>query len=198
MRALFWGGVLAAAWVLSGCDAKKTEAPAAATADAPQLGVDVRFAALWWSQEQMEGLDPNNPPPKNTQVFLTHWEYTDPVGVPNPDVMDVVITVDNKGAQPVSNLVVTAQGAWKVGPLADETKAAWTEPVALNKSEPFEIPAASKHEIRAQVNLKQMMDSLRPEDRWPHMLRVSVDVVQSGSNSSLAKAQADFPIKAAD
>src|SRR6266568_1294352 len=46
------------------------------------------FEAIWWSPQQMENLDPSNPPPKNTRVTLSNWEYSGPVGGPHPDTVD--------------------------------------------------------------------------------------------------------------
>src|SRR5262245_8658291 len=80
-----------------------TDATASQTAAPPALRADVAFACLWWSEAQMEGLNPNAPPPKRTEVRITKWEYSDPVGVPHPDVVDVVVILANGGNQGVSN-----------------------------------------------------------------------------------------------
>ena len=172
------------------CASPATEAPAA-----PTLAVHVQFTAMWWSEAQMEGLDPNDPPPKNTEVELTRWEYTDPVGVPHPDIVNILVTVENRGTKPVSDLTVTSEGEWKIGPLEDESHGRWGETVILGKADRLQVPAASTRTIRVPVNLKQMMDALRPQDQWPYVLRVDVSVEQPGVAESLAMAQIDFPIR---
>src|SRR5215472_4906630 len=73
---------------LTACSVPEHREPAAAS-----LQADVSFTCLWWSEAQMEGLNPNSPPPKNTEVKLAKWEYSDPVGVPHPDTIDVVVTL---------------------------------------------------------------------------------------------------------
>ena len=122
----------------------------------------------------MESLNPNNPPPKNTEVELNHWEYTDPIGVPHPDVVYTIVTVENRGTQSVANLVVITEGEWKVGSLENESSAEWQAAVVLEKSEErFEMPPGSQHTTRMPVNLKQVMDTLEREHRWPYVLRVT-------------------------
>src|ERR1035438_1215330 len=65
----------------------------------PELAVEVSFSCLWWSEAQMEGLNPNAPPPKETETKLTKWEYSDPIGVPHPDVFDIAVALNNKGKE---------------------------------------------------------------------------------------------------
>jgi hypothetical protein len=165
---------------------------------ANDLAVQVRFTTKWWSATQMEGLDPNNPPPKNTEVELARWEYSDPVGVPHPDVVDVLVTVENRNTVPVSALAVTAQGEWKIGPIGNESSANWGEPVVLRKADGVQVAGKSTQVIRMPVNLKQMMDSLEGKNEWPYMLRVGVTVSQTGRTESLASTQIDFPIRPGD
>ena len=188
----FLAAVVASAILAAGScsSAPETQKPAATN-----LVVQVRFTAMWWSKAQMEGLNPNNPPPKNTEVELARWEYTDPVGVPHPDVADVLITIENRGTTPVLDLMVTTQGTWKVGPLEDESSAKWGEAIVLGKADRVQIPAVSTQTMRVPVNLKQMMDSLEPQDQWPFVLRVNVSVEQLGGEESLARTQIDLPIR---
>src|SRR5206468_6445886 len=89
--------------------------PATQDGETASLAVQVRFTSMWWSDTQMEGLNPNNPPPKNTEVELSRWEYTDPIAVPHPDVVNAVITLVNRGKQPIADLVVVTEGEWKIG-----------------------------------------------------------------------------------
>jgi hypothetical protein len=188
-------GVIAAAaavWLTSACAPR----PATQETEVVSLAVKVRFTAMWWSDAQMERLNPNNPPPKDTEVELNHWEYTDPIGVPHPDAVYAVVTVENHGKHSVGNLVVITEGEWKVGALENASSAEWQAAVVLGKSEErFEVQPGSQHTTRLPVNLKQMMDALEREHRWPYVLRVTARVDQAAGQQSLARTQVDFPIR---
>ncbi|MGH9769804.1 MAG: alpha/beta hydrolase [Blastocatellia bacterium] len=75
-------------------------------ASAPNVTATVSFRCLWWSEEQMKGLNPNSPPPKTTEVTIKRWEYLDPIGAPHPDVVDVVVDLRNQTDAPANNPVV--------------------------------------------------------------------------------------------
>ena len=109
--------VLAPALVLAACTSASHQAKTAA----PAVRAEVAFACLWWSEAQMESLNPNAPPPKNTEVKLTKWEYSDPVGVPHPDTVDVVVSLESAG-QDVSSLEAEVTGEWKNGPLRNAAR----------------------------------------------------------------------------
>ncbi len=66
----------------------------AGCAPQPQVHETLRFECLWWSPQQIATLDPNRPPPKTTRVTISRWEYSDPIGVPHPATVDVVLHVD--------------------------------------------------------------------------------------------------------
>lgn len=61
------------------------------TAAAP--AVNAFYECVWWSADQMQDFDPNNPPLKSTRIQIKRWEYSDPVGVPHPDVVTLVVQV---------------------------------------------------------------------------------------------------------
>ena len=64
---------------------------------APKLTLIVaHYECLWWSEQQMEGLDPNHPPRKETPTRITKWEYSDPVAVPHPDVVTLVAQIPSE------------------------------------------------------------------------------------------------------
>src|SRR5438874_12821838 len=68
---------------------------ALAQAAAPGPTLTAHFECLWWSEAQMAQFDPNHPPAKATRVALKIWEYSDPVGVPHPDVVELVAEIRN-------------------------------------------------------------------------------------------------------
>lgn len=194
LRALGMVVAITALALTGGC---ASEPPAQGPA-APSIAVQVRFTSLWWSKAQMEGLNPNAPPPKNTEVELTRWEYTDPIGVPHPDVVNAVVTLENRGTQRVADLIVKTDGDWKTGPRATEASASWGEGVVLAKTDHVEVPAGSTHSIRVPIDVKRMMDTLERQKKWPYALRVSVSVEQPGAKEPLARAQVEFPIRPGD
>jgi hypothetical protein len=172
--------------------------PTEERASAANLVVQVRFTTMWWSKAQMEGLNPNNPPPKNTEVELTRWEYTDPIGVPHPDTVDAIVSVDNRGTVSSPDLTATIEGEWNIGPLDDKSAAKWDAPTALAKTDRFQIRGGATHTIRVPVDLKAMMDRLERERRWPHALRITVAVDEVGGKPSVARTQVDFAIRRGD
>jgi hypothetical protein len=146
----------------------------------------------------MEGMNPNAPPPKATDVRITSWEYTDPVGVPHPDVVDVVATIANGGPTPASDLAVVVGGEWKTGPLDAPARARWEGSVPLKTVRLSAIAAGASEVVRVPVDLKARMDALGGDGRWPHALRVSVIVRGPGAATALATARAELPIKPGD
>jgi hypothetical protein len=194
-RLLRSAAVLASAAVLGGVSA----APLASSATPPSpLRAEVGFTCLWWSEAQMEGLDPNAPPPRNTEVKLTKWEYSDPVGVPHPDVIDVVITLATAGSAALSNLAVEVAGQWKTGPLRAAGRSAWGDRVVLKAFEGVTASASAPQTLRVPVDVKAMMDSLGRQRNWPYALRVSVAVRAPGYAQPLAQASAELPIRPGD
>jgi hypothetical protein len=164
------------------------------TAGAGEVRLDLGFSCLWWSTAQMEGMNPNAPPPKNTEVRLSKWEYSDPIGVPHPEVVDVVITLTNSGRQPLSNLEVEVASQWRRGPLQHSAQAVWGERAVLKSFQKVNVPAAGSHNLRLPVDLRTMMEALDKEQLWPHALRVMVSVRLPGKAQPLVQAQAELPI----
>jgi hypothetical protein len=188
--------IAAAAMVLAASCSSRP--PADERSPAADLAVQVRFTAKWWSEAQMDGLNPNNPPPKTTEVELKRWEYTDPVGVPHPDSIEAVVTVENRAEAPSGDLMATVTGEWNIGPLDDRSAAQWDQPTVLVKTDRFRIPARSTHTTRVPVDLKTIMDRLEREHRWPHALRLTVTVDEVGGKPAVARAQVEFPIRRGD
>lgn len=167
-----------------------------AAPSAPVIHVDLAFTCLWWSQAQMEGLNPNAPPPKNTEVKLAKWEYSDPVGVPHPDTIDVVVTLANTGGP--ANVDVEVVGEWTDGALRDRASAPSVEKVTLQQFQSISVGASTSQTLRMPVDLRAKMESLAKQRQWPYGLRATVTVRAAGSAQSLAQATAELPIKPGD
>ena len=195
IRLCFTTSAIVAIQLAAGCSSPP---PVQGDASAANLVVNVSFTAKWWSNAQMEGLNPNNPPPKDTEVRLTRWEYTDPIGVPHPDTVDALVTINNRAEVGSNEVTATVEGEWNIGPLDDKSAATWDKRTVLAKTDRFQVPATSTHTIRVPVDLKAIMDDLERARRWPHALRITVTVDEVGGAPSIARAQVEFPILRGD
>lgn len=163
-----------------------------------KISSSVDFRCLWWSPEQMNGLDPDAPPPKATEVILQKWEYSDPVGVPHPDLLDVVVTVTNDSDIAVTNVAINVSVAWKIGNFKDERRSDWTPITTLEDSEPFSLEAHETKVLRVSVNLAEKITELNKTNNWPYTLRAKAKVTKKDASLLLAVSQAELPIIAGD
>jgi len=119
---------------------------------APQLTIRAHYECLWWADNQMEGLRSDSPLPKTTRVKLDRWEYSDPVGVPNPDDVILVLALSAPAARTLSLSVRPSfriRGTWRsVAVLPGRTIT--LEP-GTTRSEEFTIPVRTMiHEHSAR------------------------------------------------
>jgi len=89
--------------------------------------VAASYECLWWAPAQMVDLDPNKPPPKATPTPLSRWEYSDPVGVPHPDIVTLVVRAS---AADAATLVVRTQ--WLGKAWSAPTQRQMTSPIATD------------------------------------------------------------------
>jgi hypothetical protein len=162
------------------------------------LSASVMFRCIWWSSTQMDGLNPNDPPPKNTEVTLQKWEYSDPIGVPHPDIVDAVVEVKNESNAAPTDIIGEVTARWRTGPLSDEKDASWGDIVVLQTTAPFSLSAHDVRTIRVPVNVAQEMAELQKTKWWPYTLRVQVTIKKSDSNTALSTVGADLPIVRGD
>jgi hypothetical protein len=163
----------------------------------PKVSATVSFRCLWWSEEQMNGLNPNSPPPKNTEVRIEKWEYSDPIGVPHPDVVDVVVELRNEGEVKAGNLVVDVSAFWMTGPQKSKARARWERRVSLRRFSAVSLEARAAQTLRVGVNVAEKMKKLRATRSWPWTLRAQI-TVSTASGKLLAKTTADLPITPGD
>ncbi len=149
--------------LLLGCRQGGTAAPA------PHVSLSGHFECLWWSPQQMEGLNPNNPPPKTTPVTLTKWEYSDPVGIPHPDSVDLVLVVqtDASSGQTFSPSVKIS---WLEGPMSDKRKAQWTLAAEQPTAAGIQLNRDRPQMVRVPIAIAPKMSELSKRDRWPWAL----------------------------
>ena len=192
--------IIAIALAAAACSREPAHDPSSQERAAPgsRVALDLRFTAKWWSEAQMDGLNPNNPPPKTTEVELQRWEYSDPIGVPHPDMIDAVITIENLGADDMSALSIHTEGEWRTGPRQDEAAAAWGERKPLADDSRVAVRSGTRATVRVPIDLKAVMDRLERDSRWPYALRIAVVVTSAGSEVPLARAQKEFLIRPGD
>jgi hypothetical protein len=162
-------------------------------ASAPNVMAAVTFRCLWWSEEQMKGLNPNSPPPKATEVTIKRWEYSDPIGAPHPDVVDVVVDLRNRTDAPANNLVVYVSALWQIGPQKNKARAVWGKRALLRRFSAVSLDAHGSQTLRAPVNLAEKMKKLVGARSWPWRLRAQITVT-SVSGKLLHRNTADLPI----
>ncbi len=144
----------------------------------------------------MNGLDPNNPPPQNTDIVIEKWDYSDPVGTPHPDTVDLVIEVKNESDLPASGLSSRIEGQWKTGPFAKENLAKWDAPASLKTSELATVPPHQSVSVRVPISVAAKMTELKSSRSWPYAFRGKATILIAGS--SVATAEAELPILKAD
>lgn len=164
---------------------------------AAKLSAAITFRCLWWSETQMDGLNPNSPPPKSTEVILKKWEYSDPVGVPHPDVLDAVVELSNDSEAALTNLTVDVSTRWLIGPQSKRVRAVWGKAASVERLSMFKLDARAKHTLRISVNLAEQMKKLEKTRSWPWRLQTVVTIT-SASGKVLTKTQADLPITPGD
>ena len=169
----------------------------AATAQSiqPILTATGSFHCLWWSEAQMENLDPNSPPPKNTDVVIQRWEYSDPVGVPHPDVVDLVMEIRNRNDAPSPQLVAEISGQWLTGSISSERKAAWgaREPIKTLKVDAIAPGQAAV--VRVPIDIAGRMSKLHGKKAWPWRFRASLTVRDAGSSKPLLSREFSLHIQ---
>jgi hypothetical protein len=149
----------------------------------------MEFACLWWSEAQMNGLNPNSPPPKTTEVRIKQWEYSDPVGVPHPDTVEAVVAL--AGSEAFAGMEVEFSSQWKIGRYGKPGTAVWGAVKPVRKM-------LAAREVRLPVDLKAMMDSLDRVNRWPFGLRVQAVVRRAGGGEVVARVTGELPIRQGD
>lgn len=150
-----------------------------------QVTADLSFRCLWWSEAQMNGLNPNNPPPKTHEVTIKKWEYSDPIGVPHPDTVDLVAAIRNAPKGATAEVLVR----WKQGPIERANRAVWGAWQPLRTA-----PAAA--EVRYKIDLKGKTESPQYRARWPFAMEARL-IVRSGGKQLLIKS-ISLPIQPGD
>jgi hypothetical protein len=117
---------------------------------------------MWWSEDQIPGVDENHPPPMNTRVKLDQWIDEFDVLPPHPDLVDVDVTV--KGAHGSAEMPVRATYQWGF-------KGHFTAPKPLFQ-EMVDLSSSLERSFRGTVNVMKYLHGRR----LPDCLRITVKV----------------------
>ena len=174
--------------VLVGCSREKSVQP--------EVTVAGTFEAMWWSPQQMENLDPNNPPPKSTRVTLSKWEYSDPVGVPHPDTVDFVATIRNAQGKDEVRITPRVQVQWMEGSIKDRGTASWSAALEREITGPIVVKGGQSQQLRVPVDIAAKMKTMEAARQWPWQLRVNVILLWD--NRQVAQTSQELPITPGD
>ena len=179
-------------WVASALIA--TQLPASTSSDA--LTTSATFECLWWSEAQMDGLDPNHPPPQETRVTIKKWEYSDPVGVPHPDVVDLAVQIRNASSDAMSQVAPTVQVQWLEGPQSKKQAASWSALTTLPAQDAVSIAPQQSKTFRYPIHVADKMAQLGKQHAWPWSVRAVVTTSVDGR--SVGSARYELPITPGD
>jgi hypothetical protein len=175
---------------------------ASAAAASPENGhtlrADITFTCLWWSEAQMDGLNPNAPPPKTTETAIAKWEYSDPVGVPHPDTVSVVVKLTAPQGAAAASFEVELVQRWLTGPLNGKANRTWGNAMVLKNQAGMTVAADQSQTIRVAVDIKGEMETLAKRAEWPYALGVRVRARNSSATEYKEIGTAELPIKPGD
>jgi hypothetical protein len=144
----------------------------------------------------MNGMEPNNPPPKQTRIVLKRWEYSDPIGVPHPDSVDVAIDVKNDAGAALDGAVVEVEAQWLEGPQRRKAASVWTTRSLVGKRLNVSLAPDRQESLTVPIDLAEKMKALEPSRRWPWALRTFITVKRGGA--VIGSTQLELPITPGD
>lgn len=165
----------------------------------PKLSAKIEFRCLWWSAEQKRNFNPNQPPPKATEVVIDHWEYTDPVGVPHPDTVTLHASVRNNANIATGPVRIKAEIRWKIGPQLKPAAAQWEpRPVFVASLDSAPITPGEQVAMQAPIAIQSKMNSLDKRDWWPHEMEVILTGTDLRTGRTLFREVRPFRIQPGD
>ncbi len=132
-----------------------------AVAAEPNVKAVIVFSGMWWSEQQVAGLDPNHPPAMTTRATLDQWNAEDQ-WPPHPDVVDVDVTLT--GTQSASNVPVQIGYRWFAkGHLT---------PLRVLKNDLVTFASGSDQTLHASVKVGDYLN----QGHLPKRLRVEIKI----------------------
>lgn len=167
-----------------------------ALALAPKIAVSARFECLWWNERQMNGMDPNNPPPKQTRIVLKRWEYSDPIGVPHPDSVDVAIELKNGAGVALDGVTEEVEAQWLEGPQRRKASSVWTARSPVTRPLYVSLAPDEHQSLTVPIDVAGRLKKLEASRRWPWALRAFITVKLGGA--VIGSTQVELPITPGD
>jgi hypothetical protein len=158
--------------------------------------VAVSFRGLWFSEDEMRRLGQGETAVSPTQdVELEAWEFTDPIGTPHPDVVNVIVRITSPSDAPPRDVRIGVREQWKTGSAEGESTAAWGDPLPERQLDgTSRLASGAITEVRLPVAVGNMVRTLGSKDRYPWRLRVLVELRDASSSRSLVTADKELPI----
>jgi len=159
----------------------------------------LEYRCKWWHESQMEGMDMNKPPAKETEVVLQKWEYSDPIGVPHPDAFEVVLVLKNLSKQTIPSVELIPELLWKVGKIKARSSAKLETGPTLKPKSHEGLKSGETVTIRlGEVGFKKYQDGLFQKGRWPWQLETKVTIKEVSTKKELLRLSAVLPITPGD
>lgn len=180
-------------WTLVSC--KKSE-PEPTTTET--IEVEIVFSALWWSVDQMEGLNVSNAPPKQSRINLAKWEASDPVGTPHPKSFDVIAIINTPASAPQASIALKRRlgigGLFKSEPLS------WTEWKAVGKPKSIKLAVNAENKILlGTIQIDKIQELLYQKKQWPWVFEAEVELtITSDDGDKKTKHLKQLEIQAGD
>ena len=164
-----------------------------------RITIGSEFHTLWWSTEQMENIDLDKPPEKTTDVVIDKWEYSDPVGVPHPDSVDLLVNLTVNDAK-VAQVYLAANQRWKIGSIASSKTAQWGKSSPINVTNPVKLETGKKTEVYIRgINLKTVQEQNFARNQWPWEMEIQIAIYGDPKLTQLlGKTTAKLPMTPGD
>ena len=133
-----------------------------AVAAESDVKADIVFSGMWWSEQQVVGMNPDHPPPMTTRAILDQWNAEDNQWPPHPDVVDVDVTLTGKAS--TSNLPVQIGYQW-------HAKGRLT-PLKILIKDNLHFDGGTAQTLHASVKVMEYLN----QEHYPKRLRVVVNI----------------------
>jgi len=149
--------------------------------------VEIGFMALWWSEHEMDGIVPDDPPEKTTLIELRQWDPSDPISTPHPD--NYIVAVKINSAATSKRSLYSAEQRFHIGPLTEPSSAKWTEwePLDLTVQPNQRLGAGTLIPI-GEIDIRTKLNSLFSQDMWIHAhgVRALLSDTRSSNNTEVS------------
>lgn len=180
-----------AAVLVIGCQRPES----ASSADAAPA-IAISFRGVWYSESEMRRLGQGETDVSPTApIELKAWEYTDPIGSPHPDIVEVAIAVTPAADAAAREVRVGLREQWLIGGAEGPSTATWQDPLPPRQLDTaVRLSPGTTTDVRMPVAIGDMVRSLGAADRYPWRLRVLVSLDDASSQQALAMAEGELPI----